>query len=200
MQKEQVGGRVMQTRIRQMRKTRGLTLQQLAERINTTAQTIQRLETGNMTVSIDWLEKLSHALDMHPSDLLEGGAQGDIPLLGKLEGNGVLYKPASALNEETSFRISIPAIDPVAISLGRTIGAYNKDSILIAERFYGRSMSNVYGCDGLAHLATGTTLLRRIIRGSGERFTLVPIRCEAETLYDQELEWAARIIMQIEYF
>ncbi len=190
----------MQTRIRQMRKARGLTLQQLAARTNTTAQTIQRLETGNMTVSIDWLEKLSRALDIHPVDLLEGGARGDIPLLGRIEGNGALHKPASALNEESSFRISIPAIDPVAISVSRTIGPYGKDAILIAERFYGRSMSNALGCDGLAHLASGATLLRRIIRGSGERFTLVPIRCEAETLYDQELEWAARIIMQVEYY
>ena len=190
----------MQTRIRQMRKTRGLTLQQLAELTDTTAQTIQRLETGNMTVSIDWLEKLGKALDVQPVDLLAGGAQGDIPLLGQFEGNGTLRRPVISMNEESSFRVSIPAIDPVAISLGQRIGPYGKDAVLIGERFYGRSMSNALGCDGFAHLASGITLLRRIIRGSGERFTLVPIRCEAETLYDQKLEWAARILMQIEYF
>jgi len=190
----------MQTRIRQMRKTRGLTLQQLAELTDTTAQTIQRLETGNMTVSVDWLEKLSQALETHPADLLAISTQGDIPLLGQFEGNGALHKPVMAMNEEASFRVSIPAIDPVAIRLGQAIGPYRKDTILIGERFFGRSMSNALGCDGFAHLANGATLLRRIIRGSGERFTLVPIRCEAETLYDQKLEWAARIVMQVEYF
>ncbi len=189
----------MQTRIRQMRKARGLTLQQLAQSTGTTAQTIQRLETGNMTVSTDWLEKLAKALDIYPGDLLDGGAPGDIPLLGTLEGNGASYSHGATFDEGATFRLTVPAIDPVAFCLGKTIGPYLKDSILVAERFYGRSMSNALGCDGFAHLASGATLLRRIIRGSGESFTLVPIRSEAETLYDQELEWSARIVMKIEY-
>ena len=40
----------MQTRIRELRKRRGMTLQQVADIVRTTPQTVQRLETANMTV------------------------------------------------------------------------------------------------------------------------------------------------------
>ena len=49
----------MSTRIREFRKLRGMTLQYLAQKVGTTAQTIQRLETGNMTVSLDWLRRIA---------------------------------------------------------------------------------------------------------------------------------------------
>ena len=48
--------REMQTRIREFRKLRGMTLKELADKIKTTPQTVQRLETANMTVSMEWLE------------------------------------------------------------------------------------------------------------------------------------------------
>jgi len=58
------------TPIRKLRKERGFTLLQIATKLGTTPQTIQRLETGNMTVSIKWLEKIAEALDVSPSKLL----------------------------------------------------------------------------------------------------------------------------------
>lgn len=51
-------------RIRQSRKRQGLTMQQVGDRLNTTPQTIQRLETGNMTMSLDWLEAIASTLDI----------------------------------------------------------------------------------------------------------------------------------------
>jgi transcriptional regulator with XRE-family HTH domain len=58
------------TRIRVIRKQQGLTLKQIAYAIGTTPQTAQRLETGNMTVSMEWLEKIARALDVPIADLL----------------------------------------------------------------------------------------------------------------------------------
>ena len=51
----------MKTRIREFRKERRWTLQDLARQVGTTAQTVQRLETANMTVSTDWLERFGEA-------------------------------------------------------------------------------------------------------------------------------------------
>src|SRR5207237_3579822 len=50
------GGSVMITRIREVRRARGLTLDDVARRCDprTTAQTIGRLETGTRTVPIGW--------------------------------------------------------------------------------------------------------------------------------------------------
>jgi transcriptional regulator with XRE-family HTH domain len=58
------------TPIRKLRKERGFTLTDIATKVGTTPQTIQRLETGNMTVSVKWLEKIAKALDVSPSKLL----------------------------------------------------------------------------------------------------------------------------------
>ena len=62
----------MQTRLRELRKQRGMTLHQLAELIGTTPQTVQRLETATMRVSTDWLERFAKAFGVSPQDLIAG--------------------------------------------------------------------------------------------------------------------------------
>ena len=47
----------MKTRIRHFRKLKGLTQSGLALRLSTTAATVSRLATADMTVSTDWLER-----------------------------------------------------------------------------------------------------------------------------------------------
>lgn len=59
-------------RIREQRKACGLTLKQLADKVGTTPQTIQRLETANMSVTIEWLSKIANALNLKVSDLIAG--------------------------------------------------------------------------------------------------------------------------------
>jgi transcriptional regulator with XRE-family HTH domain len=56
--------------LRLARKRQGLTLQKMADRLNTTPQTISRLEVGDMTMSLEWLDRMLRVLDLHPSDLL----------------------------------------------------------------------------------------------------------------------------------
>ncbi len=63
-------GEVVAGRLRAARKDAGLTLQDMAVRCKTTAQTIQRLETYNMTLSIDWVEKMAKAVGVEPHLLL----------------------------------------------------------------------------------------------------------------------------------
>jgi transcriptional regulator with XRE-family HTH domain len=58
------------TLIRDRRKQLGMTLRRVADAVGTTPQTIQRLETGNMTISMEWLCKIAEALETHPAKLL----------------------------------------------------------------------------------------------------------------------------------
>ncbi|MEM8799890.1 MAG: helix-turn-helix transcriptional regulator [Pseudomonadota bacterium] len=63
----------METRIRQIRKARGLTLAEVAARVRpepTSAATIGRLETGLRRVTIEWLNKIADALECSPEDLV----------------------------------------------------------------------------------------------------------------------------------
>lgn len=51
-------------RIRDIRKGKKLTLKGVAAMTGTSTQTVSRLETGVMTISVEWLEKFSVALDV----------------------------------------------------------------------------------------------------------------------------------------
>jgi transcriptional regulator with XRE-family HTH domain len=59
------------TRLRELRKKHGLTLKDLAGKLRTTPQTIQRLETGAMTVSVLWLSKFAEVFDVPLAALLD---------------------------------------------------------------------------------------------------------------------------------
>jgi transcriptional regulator with XRE-family HTH domain len=58
------------TFIRQWRQHRGLTLRQLAERLETSAASISRLEVGEQPYSQEVLEAIADALNCEPQDLI----------------------------------------------------------------------------------------------------------------------------------
>lgn len=66
---ERALARLVGARIKLARRDRGLTLLQLAQLCGTTAQTVQRLEAANMTMSLDWLERICDALKLDPATL-----------------------------------------------------------------------------------------------------------------------------------
>jgi len=102
----------METRIREFRKLRGLTLKELAERISTTPQTVQRLETANMTVSTDWLEKIAGALNIEPADLIARPGGREIPVIGRVINEGRVR--AGEGKQVNTLHLHVPADDPVA--------------------------------------------------------------------------------------
>src|SRR5690625_5271064 len=57
----------MGNRIRELRKKRGLSGQELAERLRTTRQTIHRLETGGARLTTHWAERLAKVLHSDPA-------------------------------------------------------------------------------------------------------------------------------------
>ncbi len=77
---------MIKNRLREIRKLRGLTLRQLAGRCKlnpkTGARTIQRLEVNESGLNTKWLDILSKALEVRPTDLISDseicGNQGEI--------------------------------------------------------------------------------------------------------------------------
>ena len=67
-------------RLREIRKQRGLTQQQLAEMIGTSNQQIGHLEVGERRLSAPWIEKLVEALGITAGELFEP-AGGEIALV-----------------------------------------------------------------------------------------------------------------------
>jgi DNA-binding Xre family transcriptional regulator len=182
----------MKTRIRDMRRQRGMTLQQLADSIRpepTTPQTIGRLETGIRTVSLDWLTRIADALDCHVSDLLELPERPEIPLLGQVGAQGMVSPSAAGMVD-----VAPSALNPVAVQISAPTGAYAAGDLLICDRYDGADMDNALGRDAVAAPAEGHTLLSRVIRGTADgAYTLVSLEPGGRILYDTRLAWAATV-------
>ncbi len=106
-----------------------MTLQTLAQKVGTTAQTIQRLETGNMTVSLDWLTRIAEAFGTPAAALLVSDTTSSVPILGDLNAAGEV-DPLPAGAPATALSLVISAPHPVAVHVGETLRS------LTAERSY----------------------------------------------------------------
>lgn len=69
----------MQNNIKSLRKSKKLTMQQLADLVGTTQQQIDRLEKGKRKLSAEWIEKLCNGLACEPLDLVEFTISNDNP-------------------------------------------------------------------------------------------------------------------------
>ena len=69
---------VVRTRLRSLRNTLGLSLDELAARANLSASTISRVETGKRTISLDVLLPLAGALQVDLDALLDVSSDNDV--------------------------------------------------------------------------------------------------------------------------
>lgn len=65
-------GELQKWYLREWRKHRGMTQEQLAEAIDSTKQTVSRMESGTRTYNQPFLEACADALKCRPADLLNG--------------------------------------------------------------------------------------------------------------------------------
>ena len=61
--------------IKELRKGRGFSQNELARKIGTSNQQVSYLETGRRRLTDDWMLRLAEALGCHPADLLNGGPE-----------------------------------------------------------------------------------------------------------------------------
>jgi transcriptional regulator with XRE-family HTH domain len=97
---------VVRTRLRSLRNTLGLPLDDLAARANLSASTISRVETGKRTISLDVLLPLAAALQVGLDALLDVSGDDDVVIrpapsssgerttrmLGRATGNTIAVK------------------------------------------------------------------------------------------------------------
>lgn len=188
----------METRIREFRKLRGLTLKELADKISTTPQTVQRLETANMTVSTDWLEKIANALNIEPADLIARPGGREIPVIGRVMQNGRVL--ASEGKQVNVLHLHVPADNPVAVQLDVRVGLYDAGTILVANRLKEADYTSAHGADCLVEMQNGQVRFTRVIRSNGNGWTLVPHDVGAEVIYDADISWIAPVVMSLRYF
>ena len=188
------------TRIREIRKVRGLTLLELADKVGTTAQTIQRLETDNMSVSVDWLSRIAPALGVTAAGLLAQESEArKVTFVGDLGDDCVVRLPATEI-EGARIPIDVPGRAPIAVRLKGRLGPYEAGTLLIADRIDDAERESADGRDCLVSVKDGRLLFRRIVYGREGLAALVPY--EAARVVDRNLAilWLAPILMSVRYF
>lgn len=98
---------LVRTRLRSMRRTLGLSLDELAARSNLSASTISRIETGKRTISLDILLPLATALQVDLDALLD--VRGD--------DNVVIRPEPDHRGDRTTWMLSRPTGQTVAVKL-----------------------------------------------------------------------------------
>lgn len=98
---------VVRDRLRALRATLGLSLDELARRTHLSASTISRIETGKRTISLDVLLPLATALQVELDQLLDVRHDDDV----------VIRPTASAAGPHTTWMLSRPTGSTVALKM-----------------------------------------------------------------------------------
>lgn len=182
------GGRKMITRIRDIRKAKGLTLEQVAARCipPTTAQTIGRLETGTRTVSVAWLNRIAAALEVSSADLVDLPGQESVPVAALLGVDGAKAPARSLL-------LAPPHATPgmVGISVSASIGDYRSGDEIWCERVTPEAYAGALNRDVLLPRPGGRFLFGRLIGREDEKLHLLPPGPGGRQMVVSDPPWAA---------
>lgn len=98
---------VVRTRLRSLRNTLGLSLDELAARTNLSASTISRVETGRRTISLDILLPLAAALQVNLDALLDVRSDDDV----------VIRPVPTSSGARTTWLLSRPTTSMIAVKM-----------------------------------------------------------------------------------
>ena len=162
----------MITRIREVRRARGMTLDEVARRCEpqTTAQTIGRLETGTRTVSVGWLNRIAKALGVEARDLVEGGDTSELKVAAILGPGGAMAPRKTAI-------VVPPRVEngQIAILVGGSLGEYRSGDELWCETLQPEEYARALNRDVLVPRPAGRFLFGRLINRDEEKLQILPL-------------------------
>jgi transcriptional regulator with XRE-family HTH domain len=184
----------MITCIRDVRRARKMTLQDVADRCDppTTPQTIGRLETGTRTVSVGWLNRIAAALDVDAADLVKLPAREDVPVAALLDHDGA-HAPRRA-------GVSLPphaAAGMVAVSVSSGVGDYRSGDQIWCERIIPEAFAQAMNRDVLVPRPAGRFLFGRLIGREEGKLHLLPLGAGHRQLVVADPPWAAVAVQLI---
>lgn len=180
----------LRTRLRELRKSKGWTLAQVADQLGTTAQTVSRLETNVMTVSTDWLQKFANLFGVAAAELIADEPGSGIEVIGQARADGTVMPMAP-----TPLPLHLRADGCIAVRLDENLGPYRAGSYLVAAKLEGRNLSSAAGHHCIAESDQGVIRIATVIEGIDGQHTLVPLG-HGNVQYDQGIKWIARINLE----
>ena len=161
----------MKTRIREVRRARSMTLEEVARACSppTTPQTIGRLETGTRTVSVGWLNRIAGALGVDAADLVDNPERNELQVVAILGANG-----ATAPKKQALVIPPRPTSGEIAMTVSASVGDYRAGDEIWCEHLdpedYGRALNR----DVLVPRPAGRFLFGRLIGREDGKLHLLP--------------------------
>ncbi len=178
----------MITRIREVRRARKFTLQDVADRClpKTTPQTIGRLETGTRTVSVGWLNRIAAALGVEAADLVTLPDREDIPVAATLDHEG-----AHAPRREGVAVPPQPTPGLVAVTVHSSSGDYRSGDEIWLARMAPDAFAGALNRDVLVPRPAGRFLFGRLIGREDNKLHLLPHGAGQRQAVVADPPWAA---------
>ncbi len=178
----------MITRIREVRRARGMTLDDVARACDppTTPQTIGRLETGTRTVSVGWLNRIAAALGVEASDLVEHGERADLAVVAILGASGATAPRRAAL-------VVPPRANAgqVAILVSASLGDYRAGDEIWCDMLEPRDFASALNRDVLVPRPAGRFLFGRLIGREEGKLHLLPLGAGQRQMVVADPPWIA---------
>jgi transcriptional regulator with XRE-family HTH domain len=176
----------MITRIREVRRAKGLTLADVGERCAppTTAQTIGRLETGTRTVSVGWLNRIAAALGVSAGDLVQLPERADLPVAAILGTDGANAPRHSQV-------VAAPGPNPgaIAVTVDSGIGDYRSGDEIWCDTIAPEAFATALNRDVLVPRPAGRFVFGRLIGRDGARIQLLPLGAGAKQQVFDDPAW-----------
>jgi transcriptional regulator with XRE-family HTH domain len=178
----------MLTRIREVRKAKGLTLLDVAERCEppTTAQTIGRLETGTRTVSVGWLNRIARALGVESSELVTLTNRPELGVAAILSADG-----AQAPRKPLTVVPPAPTAAMIGIIVEAAQGEYRAGDTLWADNLAPAEFARAINRDVLVPRPVGRFVFGRLVAVEGSKIQVLPLTPGARQTVIADAPWLA---------
>lgn len=176
------------TELRQLRKAKRLTLEQLAERTGISVSMLSRMETGERGITLEHVPVLASALNAKASDLL--GGRTEVPVVGYVgAGHQVIPFGADEIDQvESPFGGQIEAV----IVKGDSMYPVYRDRDLIFYETRTFAQDDLVGRECVLRLADGRMLVKVLRRGISQGFFTLE-SFNAPPIENVVVEWAAPV-------
>lgn len=163
----------MQSRIREVRKAKGMTLADVAAACQppTTAQTVGRLETGTRTLSLDWVNRIADALGVDSAELVRHGEdRPTLEVAAILDGNG----HAQAPRQKAIALPPMPGEGLSGVKVAASIGDYRAGDTVWCRHVQPAEFDRALNRDVLVPRPAGRYIYGRLIHREGGQLLVLP--------------------------
>ena len=187
----------MITAIRDVRRAKGLTLEEVARRCDppTTAQQIGRLETGTRTVSVKWLNRIAAALGVAAADLVRLPERTGVPVAARLGPAG-----AVAPTKPEALAAPTPVPGTVAVRVTSSLGDYRAGDELWCEPLAPEAFGSALNRDILVPRPAGRFVFGRLLDRAEGRLHLLPPGPGARQQIIADPPWLGKVVRLVREF